>query len=142
MLRVRDIMTTEPFTLSEDVSALEARWALTRRNISGAPVADAEGNLIGILSKSDLVDPAPADWINGEAAVSDLMNPDVQMIYADDPALAAAQAMADKGVHRLVVMDEEGEVAGIVTPMDIVRALARGSSFSPSAAVGDALDAA
>lgn len=142
MLRVRDIMTAEPFTFSDDVSALEARWALTRRHIGGAPVTDGEGKLVGVLSQSDLVDPAPEDWIKGEAAVSDLMNPDVEFVYADDPALAAAQVMAGKGLHRLVVLDTEGEVAGIVTGLDIVRALARGMSFAPDAADGDALDAA
>lgn len=57
MLRVRDIMTPNVFTLDTDASVLEAAWALTRRSISGAPVRDAAGALVGILSKSDLVNP-------------------------------------------------------------------------------------
>jgi CBS domain-containing protein len=129
MLRIKDIMTKNVYTLDADASALEAAWGLTRRHIGGAPARDADGNLVGVLSSSDLVNPEPAQWIRGEATVADLMNPDVISLYADDPALAAVDEMAKRDIHRVIVLDEESRLAGIVTPMDVVRAVARGARF-------------
>jgi len=129
MLAVRDIMTPQLFTVEADASAQEAAVALTRRHIGGAPARDAEGKLVGVISKSDLVDPEPAQWIRNEATVGDLMNPDVVTVYAGDPALAAVAEMARRNIHRVVVLDEDSEPIGIVTPMDVVRAVDRGWRF-------------
>jgi CBS-domain-containing membrane protein len=129
MLTVRDIMTSNVYTVDADASAEEAAWGFTRRHIGGAPVRDGAGNLIGVLTKGDLVNPEPAQWIKGEPTVGDLMNPDVLAVYCDDPALAAAAGMARRGVHRVVVLDEEQKMCGIVTSMDIVKAVAAGKPF-------------
>lgn len=129
MLRIRHIMTPGLFTLEEGASAEEAAWALTRRHIGGAPARDAAGNLVGVLSKSDLVDPEPAQWIKKEPTVGDLMNPAVVTLYAEDPAMAAVAEMAKNNIHRIVVLGADSEPVGIVTAMDVVRALYRGDRF-------------
>jgi CBS domain-containing protein len=129
MLLIKDIMTTGVYTVEANASAEEAAWGLTRRHIGGAPARDAEGNLVGVLSSSDLVNPEPAQWIKGEATVGDVMNPDVITLYAEDPALAAVTEMARRRIHRIVVLDADSKLAGIVTPMDVVCALARGARF-------------
>ncbi len=130
MLTVRDIMTADVLTLDFDASAGEAAWSLTRHRIGGAPVIDGDGHAVGMLTQRDLVDPAPADWIAGEASVGDRMAPKLWAVYADDPALAAVQMMALRKVHRLVVLDERSALVGIVSTMDVVQALARGDQFS------------
>lgn len=129
MLRVRDIMTREVFTLEAKASVLEAAWALTRRQINCAPVRDGEGKLIGMLSKSDLVNPEPQDWIKGEALVEDLMTPNILGLYEDDMAAAAARGLAESHVHQAVVYNDEGQLVGIVAAMDIVKAVARGADL-------------
>ena len=129
ILLIRDIMTPRLFTLEAGASAEEAAWALTRRHIRGAPARDAEGNLVGMLSKSDLVDPEPAQWIKKEATVGDLMNPDVVTLYAEDPAMLAAAEMVNRNIHRIVVLDAESQPVGIVTALDVVKALYRGAQF-------------
>jgi CBS-domain-containing membrane protein len=129
MLRIKDIMSKQVYVVDADASAEEAAWGLTRRHIGGAPARDAQGNLVGVLSKGDLVNPEPAQWIRGEATVGDLMNPEVISLYAEDPAMAAVDAMATRDIHRIVVLDEDSKLAGIVTPMDVVRALAGGKRF-------------
>jgi CBS-domain-containing membrane protein len=142
MLRIKNIMSKNVYIVDAEASAEEAAWGLTRRHIGGAPARDGQGNLVGVLSSSDLVNPEPAQWIRGEATVADLMNPDVISLYADDPAMAAVNEMAKRDIHRIVVLDADGKLAGIVTPMDVVRALAEGRRFdlAPSdelARVGD-----
>src|SRR6185503_4575152 len=129
MLRIKDIMSKHVYVVDAEASAEEAAWGLTRRHIGGAPARDADGNLVGVLSSSDLVNPEPTQWLRREATVADLMNPDVISLYADDPAMAAVSEMARRDIHRIVVLDEESKLAGIVTPMDVVRALARGEYF-------------
>ena len=129
MLTIKDIMTKSLYTVDVDASAAEAAWGLTRRHIGGAPARDASGALVGVISKSDLVDPEPAQWIKGEATVGDLMNPDVVSLYMDDPAMAAVEEMVKRDIHRIVVLDNESRPAGIITPMDVVRALSRGQLF-------------
>lgn len=129
MLQIKDIMSRNVYTVDATASAEEAAWGLTRLHIGGAPARDDHGHLVGVLSSSDLVNPEPAQWIRGEATVGDLMNPDVISLYAEDPAMAAVNEMAKRDIHRIVVLDEESKLAGIVTPMDIVRALARGDRF-------------
>lgn len=130
MLRIKDIMTSNVYTVDPEASAGEAAWGFTRRHIGGAPARDAEGNLVGVLSSSDLVNPEPAQWIRGEATVGDLMNPDVISLYEEDPAMAAVSTMAERNIHRVVVLDAESRLAGIVTPMDVVLALADGKRFT------------
>jgi CBS domain-containing protein len=130
MLLVRDVMTAGVFTLAADTAAEEAAWALTNHAVSGAPVVDGDGNVIGMLSKSDLVNPAPRDWIAGEATAEDLMTPKIHALYAEDPALAAAELMARQHIHRVLVLDEDGRPVGMVSSMDIVKAVAGGAAFA------------
>jgi CBS domain-containing protein len=70
------------------------------------------------------------DRIKGEATVGDLMNPDVLALYPEDPALAAAVGMVQRSIHRVIILDEEQQMIGIVTSMDIVRAVAAGRKFA------------
>lgn len=129
MLLIKDIMTKNVYTVDSDASAEEAAWGLTRRHIGGAPARDANGNLVGVLTKGDLVNPEPSQWIHGEATVGDLMNPDVISLYATDPAMAAVTEMVKRNIHRIIVLGEDSKLAGIVTAMDVVRAVARGERF-------------
>ena len=133
MLRVQDIMTKKVYTVDFDASADEAAWGLTRREIGAAPVRNREGRLVGMLTKGDLVDPAPHDWIKKEATVGDLMDPEVFAVYEDDAALVAVHELASRNLHRVVVLNADNQLVGILSSMDIIRALDRGQDF----AVGD-----
>jgi len=130
MLTVKDIMTKNVYVVDADASAEEAAWGMTRRHIGGAPVRDRAGMLVGVLTKGDIVNPEPGQWLKGEPTVEDLMNPEVLALYADDPAFTAAVEMARRKIHRIVVLDEEQNLVGIVSSMDIVRAVADGESFA------------
>jgi acetoin utilization protein AcuB len=134
MLTVKDIMTKKVYTVEFEASAEEAAWGLTRRQIGAAPVKNRDGQLVGMLTQADLVDPAPNKWIKKEATVGDLMDPEVFAVYEDDAALVAVHELVSKNQHRLVVLDTENALVGIVSAMDVVRALDRGQPF----AVGDA----
>ena len=125
------VMSSPPITCLDTSDVHEAEQLMMQERKSRIVITDADGNLVGVLSSSDLVNPEPKQWIKGEATVADLMNPDVISLYAEDPAMAAVKEMATRHIHRVVVLDSDSRLAGIVTPMDVVRALARGARFDP-----------
>ena len=81
------------------------------------------------VSKTDLVDPEPSQWIRAEATVGDLMNPDVVTLYPTIPRWPPWWRWPSVRIHRIVVLETESKLAGIVTPVDVVRALALGAAF-------------
>jgi predicted transcriptional regulator len=127
MLRVRDIMTPDVVALRADQSLQSARFELASELIHGAPVCDADGKVIGVLSETDIVE--RDDVRPQRLTVEDAMNPVVWLARADDPALTAVRLMVEKGIHRVIVCDASGQPQGIVTPLDVCKAVARGDRF-------------
>jgi len=128
MLKVRDLMSRVVFTVAADDSAESAAEILARAGISGAPVRDEVGALVGIVSQADFTNTRLAGK-RRHPKVSDVMTPDLLGVYEEDPALAAALEMANHDIHRVLVWNADGEVAGIVTSLDLVKAIARGADF-------------
>jgi CBS-domain-containing membrane protein len=123
-LRVRDVMTQAILLLRAETSVDEAWEQLHEAGVSGAPVLDARGRLVGVLSNHDLADPR---WRRSGATsrVDDVMTRIVYAVRAGDPVFAAVRMMAEEDIHRVIVVNEDGSLAGIVVAMDILRVLAR-----------------
>jgi CBS domain-containing protein len=128
MLRVRDIMTESVFTLSTTATLEVAARDLVAHRVTGAPVVD-DRRVVGILSKSDLADPDRGLARDPRAPVSAAMTPLVFSLRPSDPASAAVKLMLYEGVHRLVVLKDGGELAGIVSPMDVLQVVSRGEAL-------------
>ena len=58
-------------------------------DVRAAPVRDRDGQLVGVLTTDDLVDPSPQQWIKKEATVADLMDPEIIAVYENDAVLVA-----------------------------------------------------
>lgn len=125
-LRVRDIMTREVITLVGSTSLEDAARSLTFHKVSGAPVME-HGRIVGVVSKTDLVDPRHRPSATGDRTVADAMTPVIYAVRPGDPALSAVRLMVEEGVHRVVVVDDNRRLAGIVSTMDVMRALASGA---------------
>ena len=147
MLKAREVMARDVFTLPASLSLDEAAWALMHKGVSGAPVRDTDGSVIGVVSNADLVNPerGPDDG-DQPRTVADVMTPAVIAVEEDDPAVDAVHLMIDHGVHRVLVLDPRGQLLGILTPMDFLRRLlaeghlesALGPSTDSSEAEGEA----
>jgi CBS-domain-containing membrane protein len=124
-LRVRDIMTANVITLVGSTSVDDAARSLTFHQVSGAPVLE-HGRIVGVVSKSDLVDPRYRSTPNEKPTVRDAMTRAVRAVRPGDPAMSAVRLMVNESVHRVVVVDDHGKLAGIVSSLDILRALTRG----------------
>jgi CBS-domain-containing membrane protein len=123
-LRVRDVMTEAILLLRADTSLDDAWDQLHTAGVSGAPVLDAKGRLVGVLSNHDLADPRGRRF-GASSTVGDVMTRVVYAVRADDPVVAAVRMMADEDIHRVVVMHDDGSLAGVVVAMDILRVLVR-----------------
>ena len=125
MLRISDVMTRDVFTLAASTPAETAARELSVRGFTGAPVRDARGRLVGVLSRSDLADPERNPGGIAAKEVQDLMTP---ALFTLDPAQSvacAARLMVREGIGRVVVMDR-GQMVGIVTSSDILSQVAFG----------------
>ncbi len=116
-ITVADIMTRELVTLDASWNLQTTARLFAQRHIGGAPVVDAHGKPIGVVTLADLLAADPG------ATVAQVMSTFVVSMEPDRPLLEAVRLMAIDDIHRVLVVDD-GRLVGIVTSMDIVRALA------------------
>jgi CBS domain-containing protein len=136
MPRVRDIMTPHVLTVSADARVDHAVWSLSAKGITGAPVCDAAGKIVGVLSRSDLIDGDTHGVVPGDRPVSEVMTPEVYAVHPDAPASEAVALMVARSIHRVVVMEREQVLVGIVTSMDVMKAILAGHDLRPRGRAG------
>ena len=124
-MRVREIMTKPVQTLPADISVAEAALRMATNHISGAPVVD-HGRVVGVVSRSDLIHPQNWPARGAHPTVDSVMTRVVLAVRPGDPVMSAVRLMLDEQIHRVIVVDDNGTIAGIVSPMDVLRALAHG----------------
>jgi CBS domain-containing protein len=113
-MKAREIMTRDVVTLSPTLPIQEATLLMVRRGIHGAPVVDADGRLVGMVSFIDLKRAA-----GEERSVRDLMWTPIT-VDEDAPVQEVVARMLEEKVRRVVIV-RDGRVAGIVSATDIVR---------------------
>ncbi|MBX3222215.1 MAG: CBS domain-containing protein [Labilithrix sp.] len=123
MLTVADIMTRSVVTLSPFESLAQAADTLAMMGVSGAPVCDAGARALGVFSKSDVVGGLVDGHLRPDALVRDHMTKVTVSLRAEDTVAAAASVMAERSIHRVLVLDDDEHVVGIVSPLDILKAI-------------------
>lgn len=123
----KQIMSQQLVSFRADMDVLEAVRVLIDKRISGAPVLDQLGNLVGILTERDCLKVAldASYYRESGGKVESFMTPDVVTINADTPATEIAERFASSHLRRLPVL-ERGRLIGIVSRRDILRQLEAG----------------
>lgn len=146
-LKAKDVMTIDPVCVGPWATIRELVRVFEEHEISGAPVVDQAGKVVGVVSKTDLIrrcsegtnDIPPAylfeilsergaEESTGEVipepllCVEDFMTQDPLMVAPDLSAAGAARLMFEKHVHRVIVTDDEKFPIGIITSMDLLGA--------------------
>ncbi|PYZ94682.1 hypothetical protein CR194_03890 [Salipaludibacillus keqinensis] len=141
----KDIMTTSVVSVTLDDSVKTCAKLLMEHQFSGLPVIDEKGQLVGIVTESDLIkrasnvrSPAVLELLGGliyldnpnkyidelkramAEKVKDLMSTKVVTINEDDTIEQAATTLLAKKFKRLPVVDSEGKVVGIISRRDIL----------------------
>jgi CBS domain-containing protein len=122
--KVGDAMTPNPVSISEAASLAEAVGLLNSNKISGMPVVDPSGELVGVLSQTDLIKAQAnpqlqANWRG--LAVGQIMTKPALTIPSTATLEQAARLMAERRVHRLVVTDATATPIGVISASDLVR---------------------
>jgi len=144
-MKVKDVMTEDVLTVTTGTSLKETARLLADTGISGMPVVDDDGAVIGVISEADILfkERSPEkrrggsfawlfypDTLENEAKLDartagEAMSMPPVTIDADRPVGEAAARMLDEAVNRLPVVADDGKLLGIVTRADLVRAFTR-----------------
>ncbi|RQD66747.1 CBS and ACT domain-containing protein [Desulfonatronovibrio magnus] len=130
---IKDWMSSEVTTVTKDTSMLKASKIFKDNNFRRLPVVDDSGKLVGIVTDRDIKDASPSKattldvhelyYLLSEIKIKDIMTPSPFTINVGDSLEKAAIRMLEKKVEGLPVVDEKGEVVGIITETDIFKAL-------------------
>jgi CBS domain-containing protein len=142
-MKVLDVMTTDVLTVSSETPLREVAALLVRRRISGLPVVE-DGTVVGVVSEGDILakergpsseqrgwfgvlfeDRAAAELKLEARTAGTAMTAPALTIAPERQVAEAAGVMVDAGVNRLPVVSAAGELVGIVTRADLVRAFVR-----------------
>jgi CBS domain-containing protein len=121
MITAREIMTENVVTINPESSLGDAIELLLLQEISGIPVTDNEGRLVGIVTEFALMAIVYDQKIRQET-VSKHMTTEVLTIEADDPISKIADLCIVHRVRRVPVM-EQGRLVGLIARRDVLKAL-------------------
>ena len=127
--KVKDYMSVNLVTFTPDMPVLEAIHLLAQRKISGAPVVDEQGDLVGMLSQRDCMGVALEAIYHGVSAgaVSEFMTHDVKTVEADMDLLEVVELFIDHTYGRYPVL-KSGRIVGQISRADVFKAMI---SFQP-----------
>lgn len=122
---IDDFMTQNLVSTTVDTDLLALVDVFLERGISGAPVLDANGQLVGMISEHDCLRGILVGTYQGEVAgrVGDVMSHQVDTIALGTNIVEAASYMVKTGRRRLVVVDSANRLAGQISRHDLLRAV-------------------
>ena len=120
-MKARDIMTRKVISIHPSASAQEAAQLLYCKRISGLPVVDDLGTIIGIITEADIISKVDREGLS----VGDIMCSELIAVDEETPVNEIASMMTERHIKRVPVVCE-GKVVGIVSRADIVHAVAQG----------------
>ncbi len=133
-----ELMTENPRTLRMDETLGDAVQAMQSMEVRHLPVVDEQGDLVGIVSDRDLGrymlqfeegrEAQEAILARSRTSVASIMSTDVASVDEDAELEEIVEAMLDHHVGAIPVVDGEGKVAGIVSYVDVLRAIQQGLS--------------
>jgi CBS domain-containing protein len=145
-MKARDVMVSPVITVGENSTVGDVAKLLIAHHISAVPVVDDAGRLAGIVSEADLMrrkeagTERPTSWwlamISGDRAlateyvqshatrVADVMTKDVETAHADTPLHEIADLFEEKHIKRVPIVNDAGDLVGIVSRANIIQAVA------------------
>jgi predicted transcriptional regulator len=125
--QAKDIMTRQMICVHPTMPIRQLSEVLIENSITGAPVVDNEQKLLGFVSQADIVelDLYSEDYIESRLEetggyVQDIMAPIETCVRETDAVTAVIDTMCREKLHRLLVIDEQENLLGIITTMDVI----------------------
>ena len=129
---VRDFMVTRVVTLAPETDIFQAMKTLVQNRFSGAPVVDAQNNLVGMLSEKDClrVFASGAYYYDAGGRVADFMTRAVATVAPDDELFKVADMFMSQSFRRLPVV-VDGKLVGQISRRDVLMASLKICEESP-----------
>lgn len=131
-MKVAELMQKNVRAIDPEATVAEIVETLADAHVSGLPVVDSAGRVVGVISATDILqaeaeqsDARSRARLFSHTTARDLMTRDVYMIEPDAEARQAAQQMLYGEVHRLFV-HQNGRLVGVISQTDIAQAVAKG----------------
>lgn len=141
-MKVRELMTTDVITVGPEMPLKEAARRMIAARVSGLPVTDDSGALVGIVSEGDFVNAESGRRANTKPrllrlfigdddtptlsrTIGEIMTKDVVTITPEADHTAAARLMKTANVKRIPVLSDDWTLVGLISRSDILRAFAR-----------------
>ena len=131
-LTVADLMTLDPVVISSDAPLEAAEQVMRERRISGLPVVDQFERLVGVISRTDILDDGSASLAlllrrrPTGLRVGELMTSPAVTTSLGASLAEAARLMRDNRIHRVVAIDDAGRPVGVLAASDFVALYADG----------------
>lgn len=147
-MKVRDIMSTSIITLSPEMGIIDATRILMENHINGAPVVNGKGRIVGILCRDDIITqqkkiPLPSFFLVLDAmiplssprqiqkemdkmtatTVDHAMTPKPVTVRPETDIEVVAGLMVDQKIHTIPVVDDKGNLVGVVGKEDVLRTI-------------------
>ena len=128
-MKIQDIMSTDPSTVTPDTPITEAARLMKDHNIGMLPVVESEGSrkLVGVVTDRDITIRHVAEGHTTDCPVREAMTGNVSTCKAGENVETVMNLMADEQVRRIPIVDERGDLIGIVSQADIVLEAGDGS---------------
>lgn len=121
-MQLKDVMTRAVEVIGPDASLQEAARKMKGLDIGPLPVCDGE-RVVGVITDRDITIRAVAEGRDpGHTRVRDVMTPDVEFCFDDDDLVKAARLMQETQIRRLLVLDRQKHLVGIVALKDLALA--------------------
>ncbi len=124
---VGSLMESDVRTVSPELPIASLEEFLVGEEIGGAPVVEEDGRLRGIVSKTDIVrhlterlDAETAEAMD-DVTVGEIMTEDVVTVSIDEKVTKVARTMVEHRLHRVLVVDDEQTIRGILTTFDLLK---------------------
>jgi CBS-domain-containing membrane protein len=131
-MKIKELMQKDVVAVDCDLSALELPSVLTQKRLGALPVISETGELMGILSTTDVLRKLASLMGKSSRAMKEelastkayeLMTPTVLTVGPDEDVGIVADKLLTGRIHRVVVVDENNEILGIASSFDLLRAI-------------------
>lgn len=116
--RCREIMTSSLTTANREMTLQEVAILMREGDMGSLPIVE-DGKLVGMVTDRDIVVRAIAEGKDFTAKIGDVMTTEIFSVKPNDFVFEAIRLMGDKQIRRVPVVEESGELAGIISMADI-----------------------
>jgi CBS domain-containing protein len=122
-LYASDVMVKDVITVTESTPLKDVARMFVEKKITGAPVINAKGEIVGVISETDIIRKTTSIGAWSPSTVGQIMTRPAVTVSPDETLQRVCEMMYNRRIHRMVVA-EGTQIKGILTTMDILRAIA------------------